>query len=42
MFDWRWDFAFEILPRLLQATLNTLAAAGIGYGIAGYLGWYFC
>jgi len=38
MFDWRWDFAFEILPRLLWATLNTLLAAGIGYGIALVLG----
>ena len=38
MFDWRWDFTFEILPRLLGATLNTLAAAGIGYGIALVLG----
>ena len=41
MFDWRWDFAFEILPRLLQATLNTLAAAGIGYGIAVVMGLVF-
>ncbi len=38
MFDWRWSFALEILPKLLQATLNTLAAAGIGYGIAVVLG----
>ena len=38
MFDWRWDFTFEILPRLLAATLNTLLAAGIGYGIALVLG----
>lgn len=38
MFDWRWDFTFEILPRLLWATLNTLLAAGIGYGIALVLG----
>lgn len=36
--DWRWDFTFEILPRLLVATLNTLLAAGIGYGIALVLG----
>ena len=36
--DWRWDFTFEILPRLLAATLNTLMAAGIGYGIALVLG----
>jgi polar amino acid transport system permease protein len=38
MFDWRWDFTFEILPRLLWATLNTILAAGIGYGIALVLG----
>ena len=37
-FDWRWEFTFEILPRMLLATLNTLAAAGIGYGIALVLG----
>ena len=41
MFDWRWDFTFEILPRLLWATLNTLLAAGIGYGIALVLGLVF-
>ena len=41
MFDWRWDFAFEILPRFLQAMLNTLAAAGVGYGIAVVLGLVF-
>lgn len=38
MFDWRWDFTFEILPRLLLATVNTLMAAGIGYAIAVVLG----
>ncbi|SIS52971.1 ectoine/hydroxyectoine ABC transporter permease subunit EhuD [Phaeovulum vinaykumarii] len=38
MFDWKWDFAFEILPRLLGATLNTLMAAGAGYAIALVLG----
>ena len=41
MFDWRWDFTFEILPRLLWATLNTLLAAGVGYGIALVLGLVF-
>ncbi len=41
MFDWRWDFTFEILPRLLLATLNTLMAAGIGYGIALVVGLVF-
>ena len=25
-FDWNWEFAFEILPRLLRATINTLIA----------------
>ncbi len=38
MFDWKWDFVFEILPRLVQATGNTLIAAGAGYGIALVLG----
>ena len=38
MFDWRWDFTFQILPRLLLATVNTLLAAGIGYAIALVLG----
>ena len=38
MFDWRWDFTYEILPRLLVATLNTLMAAGLGYAIALVLG----
>lgn len=38
MFDWRWDFAWEILPRLIVATGNTLMAAGAGYTIAVFLG----
>lgn len=38
MLDWRWDFTFEIMPRMLWATLNTLMAAGIGYAIAIVLG----
>ncbi len=38
MFDWKWDFVFEILPRLVQATGNTLIAAGAGYAIALVLG----
>ncbi|MBC7140770.1 MAG: ectoine/hydroxyectoine ABC transporter permease subunit EhuD [Rhodobacteraceae bacterium] len=37
-FNWRWDFTWEILPRLLWATLNTLIAAGSGYAIALVLG----
>ena len=38
MFDWKWEFTFEILPRLGWATLNTLIAAGGGYAIALVLG----
>lgn len=37
-FNWNWEFTFEILPRLLAATVNTLIAAGIGYAIAVVLG----
>lgn len=40
-FDWKWDFAFEILPRLLRATINTLLAAGGGYALAMVLGLAF-
>lgn len=38
IFDWRWDFTWRILPRLLEATVNTLIAAGLGYAIAVVLG----
>ena len=38
MFDWRWDFTWNILPRLIMATGNTLLAAGLGYAIAVVLG----
>ncbi|RBI87502.1 ectoine/hydroxyectoine ABC transporter permease subunit EhuD [Rhodosalinus halophilus] len=41
MFDWDWAFTLEILPRLLEATLNTLIAAGAGYVIAVFLGLAF-
>ncbi|MFT5719725.1 MAG: polar amino acid transport system permease protein [Motiliproteus sp.] len=41
MFDWRWEFVWELLPRLLGATGNTLIAAGVGYGIAVVLGLVF-
>lgn len=41
MFDWKWDFTFEILPRLLEATVNTLLAAGFGYLIALVVGLAF-
>ena len=39
--EWRWDFAFEILPQMLLATLNTIMAAGIGYAIAVVVGLFF-
>lgn len=41
MFDWKWDYTFEILPQFLSATLNTLLAAGLGYGIALVVGLVF-
>lgn len=41
MLDWRWDFTWDILPRLLAATGNTLLAAGFGYAIAVVLGLVF-
>ncbi len=41
MFDWKWDFVIEILPRLLEATVNTLMAAGFGYLIALVAGLIF-
>ena len=39
--EWRWDFAVEILPSMLWATLNTILAAGIGYAIATVVGLLF-
>jgi len=39
--EWRWDFAIEILPQMLWATLNTILAAGIGYAIAAIVGLLF-
>lgn len=39
--EWRWDFTFEILPRMLWATGNTLLAAGVGYAIALAVGLVF-
>ncbi|MCG8549819.1 MAG: ectoine/hydroxyectoine ABC transporter permease subunit EhuD [Desulfobacterales bacterium] len=38
MFDWKWSFVVEILPRLFEATLKTLLAAGFGYVIALIVG----
>lgn len=37
-FSWNWHFTWDILPRLMWATVNTLLAAGIGYAIALILG----
>jgi polar amino acid transport system permease protein len=39
--EWKWDFAFQILPQMLWATLNTIMAAGIGYVIAAVVGLLF-
>jgi len=39
--EWRWEFTFEILPRMIWATGNTLLAAGIGYAIAIVVGLVF-
>lgn len=33
-FQWNWQFTWEIMPRLLEATLMTLAATSIGFAIA--------
>lgn len=39
--EWKWEFTFEILPRILWATGNTLIAAGVGYAIALVVGLAF-
>ena len=39
--EWKWDFALQILPQMLWATLNTIMAAGIGYVIAAVVGLLF-
>ena len=36
--EWHWDFTWEIMPRMLEATGNTLIAAGLGYAIAVVVG----
>lgn len=41
MLDWKLDFTWQILPRLIQAAGNTLMAAGGGYVIAVVLGLVF-
>ena len=37
----KWGFAYEILPQMLLATLNTIIAAGVGYAIALVVGLFF-
>jgi polar amino acid transport system permease protein len=39
--EWKWDFVYQILPKMLLATLNTIMAAGIGYAIAVLVGMIF-
>ena len=41
MLDWKMDFTWEILPRLLLAAGNTMLAAGGGYAVAVVLGLVF-
>lgn len=41
MFDWQWSVVWEVLPRLIAATGNTLIAAGAGYAMAVVLGLVF-
>ena len=36
--EWRWGWTWELLPRFIDATVNTLIAAGGGYAIAVVLG----
>ncbi|WP_026381104.1 ectoine/hydroxyectoine ABC transporter permease subunit EhuD [Afifella pfennigii] len=38
MLQWKWDFAFSILPRLIEATGKTVLAAGGGFAVALVLG----
>ena len=38
---WRWDFTYEILPKMAIATLNTILAAGVVYAIALIVGLFF-
>lgn len=37
-FDWRWDFAFDILPQLLRATVITIQATVVSFALALVLG----
>ena len=39
--EWKWDFVYQILPKMLLATLNTIMAAGTGYAIAVVVGMLF-
>jgi polar amino acid transport system permease protein len=40
-FDWQWDFTAEILPKLIEATGNTILAAVTGYLLAMVIGLVF-
>lgn len=39
--EWRWEFTWEVLPRLISATGYTMVAAGVGYFIAVVAGLLF-
>ena len=41
LFDWQWDYTFEILPILLYATINTIIATVVGYSLALVIGVLF-
>lgn len=41
MIGWKWEFTWDILPRLIMATGNTMLAAGGGYAVALVLGLVF-
>ncbi|PSM18293.1 MULTISPECIES: ectoine/hydroxyectoine ABC transporter permease subunit EhuD [Nitratireductor] len=38
MLEWKWDFTWTILPRLIEATGKTVLAAGGGFAVALVLG----
>jgi polar amino acid transport system permease protein len=41
LFDWQWDYALEILPTLLAASVNTVIATVVGYSLALVVGLIF-
>lgn len=40
-FDWDWEYAFEILPQLLEATIVTIQATFVGFALALVIGLLF-